>query len=52
MKRSLGLLLALLLVVGCADGTDPGPSAAPESVSSTTGGTNLQPVVFNVPGMT
>ena len=53
MKRLLGLLLALVLVVGCADGTtDSGPSAAPESGSSTVNAGNLQTVVFNVPGMT
>ena len=52
MKRFFGLLLALLLVVGCSDGAGSGPSATPESGSSTAGGGNLQTVVFNVPGMT
>ena len=52
MKRLLGLLLALVLVVGCAEQTDSGPSAAPESGSSTADSANLQTVVFNVPGMT
>ena len=51
MKRSFGLLLALLLVVGCSDsGSSPAP--APESGSSTAVGANLNTVVFNVPGMT
>ena len=52
MKRFFGLLLALTLVVGCSDGTDSGPSSAPQSGSSTAGAANLQTVVFNVPGMT
>ena len=52
MKRLLGLLLALVLVVGCTDGTPSNPSAAPESGSSTVNAGNLQTVVFNVPGMT
>jgi hypothetical protein len=52
MKRLLGLLLALALVVGCTDSGTSGPSAAPESGSSTASASNLQTVVFNVPGMT
>jgi len=51
MKRLLGLLLALSLVVGCTKVDTSGPSAAPESGSSTADA-NLLTVVFNVPGMT
>jgi len=52
MKRLLGLVLALALVVGCTDGTPSSPSATPESGSSTATAGSLQTVVFNVPGMT
>ena len=52
MKLLLGLLLGLVLVVGCTDVDTSGPSAAPESGSSTADSDNLLTVVFNVPGMT
>ena len=51
MKCFLGVLLGLMLVVGCAD-SGSAPSGAPESGSSAAVGANLQTVVFNVPGMT
>jgi len=51
MKRLLGVLLAMMLVVGCAD-SGSAPSAGPESGSSAAIEANLQTVVFNVPGMT
>jgi hypothetical protein len=50
MKRSLGLLLSLFLVVGCSDDIASDPAAAPSSGSTLDA--NLQMVVFNVPGMT
>ena len=46
------LLLGLVLVVGRTDVDNTGPSAAPESGSSTADSDNLLTVVFNVPGMT
>ena len=52
MKRLCGVLLALLMVVGCSEGTNSGPASGPASGSTTGGGANLQTVVFNVPGMT
>jgi hypothetical protein len=52
MKRSLGLLLSLFLVVGCTDDITSGPAAAPSSGSTISLDANLQMVVFNVPGMT
>ena len=51
MKRLLGVLLAVLLVVGCAD-SGSAPSGGPESGSSAAVGADLRTVVFNVPGMT
>ncbi|MDP7276487.1 MAG: hypothetical protein QF363_13480 [Planctomycetaceae bacterium] len=52
MKRLCGVLLALVMVVGCGDDAGSGPASGPASGSTAAVGANLQTVVFNVPGMT
>ena len=52
MKRLCGLLLALLLVVGCSQGTDTNTGTDLVGAPVTGSAGNVLKVVFNVPEMT